>query len=117
MLCHLKVRELAQSLSHPPIQLDCLSSLNPARSCCSGDLDKPGSPPHLARVSAPPAMHGASAVQRYLSRSSGSVPPSPRVTTPRAAGSEALPCCVQRMWQCCEACQGRHCTWEFDSQA
>ncbi|PRW32839.1 family ABC-F type ribosomal protection [Chlorella sorokiniana] len=53
----------------------------------SGDLDKPGSPPKLARVSAPPAMHGAAAVQRYLSRSSGSVPPSPRVSTPHGSGT------------------------------
>lgn len=44
----------------------------------------PGSPPSLARVSAPPAIHGASAVQRYLSRSSSSQPSSPRASTPRA---------------------------------
>lgn len=47
-----------------------------------------GGPPNLARKSAPPPMHGASAVQRYLQRaSSGSPPPvSPRVGTPRAGG-------------------------------
>ncbi|KAL4422758.1 hypothetical protein ABPG75_008955 [Micractinium tetrahymenae] len=52
----------------------------------SADLERKGSgPPHLARVSCPP-IHGASEIQRYLTRASGSaggaVPSSPRVGSP-----------------------------------
>lgn len=62
--------------------LNCL----PCLPACSGDLEKLAGPPSLARTSAP-AIHGASAVQRYLSRTSSGRGGMSLPTTPREPGS------------------------------
>lgn len=65
-----------------------LSPFDAAPQPCAELEGKGSGPPHLARISAPP-IHGASEIQRYLTRASssggGAVPPSPRAPgSPRA---------------------------------